>query len=250
MPTLIFDCETVPDWDAYARILGMAVTDGPSALAQAWAAAERPFKPALQQVVALAIAWIADDGTLQRLRALDGDEATMIQQWFHAVAHTHPVIAGWNTSGFDVPVLLTRALIHQIPVGDFYTVGQPYDGYLKRYSDRHHRDLMDLQAHFGATSRLSLDEMAALLGIPGKLDTHGNDVLSLYTAGDPDRIAAYCAHDVLTTAWVYARMAVHRGWWTGAQGDQFATSARAWVTTQPDPHWTPWVARAEAYHLW
>jgi len=250
MPTLVFDCETIPDIPTYATLLQLPDTTPLADLEAAWTATERPFKPALQRIISLAAAWITDDGILQRLRTLGPDEPDAIQQFFQTIAQTHPVLTGWNTSGFDVPVLLTRALVHHIPVGDFYTIGMPYEGYLKRYGECYHRDLMDLQAHYGATSRLSLDEMATLLGIPGKLATHGDHVSALYQAGALDSIHAYCQHDVLTTAWVYARMATHRGWWNTDTLQQFEVSARSWVTTQPEPHWADWITAAEERRLW
>lgn len=180
-----------------------------------------------------------------RLTTLGPKEPEAVSAFFSAVRHHHPVLVGWNSGSFDLPVLLARALVHHVPVGDFYTIGRPYDGYLKRYSEGLHRDLMDLQSHYGATPRLRLDEMAVLLGLPGKLDTHGDEVFALYTAGDHDRIHAYCQHDVLTTAWIYARMAVHRGWWTPEHGERFAHTARAWLATA-DAHWDGWRAALPA----
>jgi len=247
LPTLVFDCETIPNSTAYAVRLNLPETTPLSALETAWLNANLPFKPELQRIVSLAVAWIADDGTLQRLRTLGPDEPDALREFFHAMT-LHPVLTGWNTSGFDLPVLLTRALVHHISVGEFYTHGD----YLKRYVDRSHRDLMDLQSHYGATARLSLDEMAAVLGIPGKLTTHGNEVSTLYQAGDLATIHAYCQHDVLTTAWVYARIAEHRGWWTSEMRHQFEISAQAWVlqAATTAPHWTPWIDAALARHLW
>jgi len=150
LPTLVFDCETIPNSTAYAMRLNLPEITPLSALETAWLNANLPFKPELQRIVSLAVAWIADDGTLQRLRTLGPDEPDALREFFHAMT-LHPVLTGWNTSGFDLPVLLTRALVHHISVGEFYTHGD----YLKRYVDRSHRDLMDLQSHYGATARLS-----------------------------------------------------------------------------------------------
>jgi predicted PolB exonuclease-like 3'-5' exonuclease len=121
--------------------------------------------------------------------------------------------------------------------GDFTRFGAPYDGYLKRYSEKLHRDLMDIQAVFRATTPLKLDEMAVLLGVPGKLDTEGSQVSVLYAAGLVDGIQVYCQHDVLTTAWVYRYLAVHRGWWSPEAGERFDTSVSAFLETRASTHW-------------
>ncbi len=237
MPTLVFDCETIPDITAYAHLLGRSPETPLLELEADWIQADRPFKPLLQQIVSLAAAWIQDDGTLSRLATLGTTEAEAVTQFFDMVSHYHPILVGWNTQGFDLPVLLTRATVHQIPIGDFTRFGAPYDGYLKRYSEKLHRDLMDIQAVFRATMPLKMDEMAVLLGVPGKLDTNGSQVSVLYAAGSFDRIHAYCQHDVLTTAWVYRRMAVSRGWWTADQAERFDTSAADFLAAQAGSHW-------------
>lgn len=237
MAILVFDIETVPDYAAYARLLGLPADTQEALLEEAWTAAQRPFKAELQQIVSLAAAWIADDGTLQRLATLGPDESHAVAQFFELVNRHHPILTGWNTSGFDIPVLLTRALVHQIAAEDFYRYHLPYDGYLKRYSDKDHRDLMDLQSFFRTTTPLSLDEIAALLHIPGKLGTDGSQVSGLYHAGEMDRIHAYCQHDVLTTAWVYRYLAVHRGWWSPEAGERFDASVSAFLESRTSTHW-------------
>jgi len=243
MPHLVFDCETVPNHSVYAQLLNLPAETPLPALQTAWETAGRPFKAELQALVSCAAAWIADDGTLQRLTTLGpASEQDAVTQFFTTVRQHHPILVGWNTSGFDLPVLLTRALVYGVDVGDFYRYHAPYDGYLKRYSDKDHRDLMDLQAFFRATTPLSLDEMAALLGIPGKLGTDGSHVLDLFHAGDVDAIHAYCQHDVLTTAVIYRFLAVHRGWWTAEHGQRFDDSVHTFLAAQTQTHWDAWQA--------
>lgn len=240
MPTLVFDIETVPVESVYARLLGLAANTPLAEVEAAWQAAEKPFKPELQRIVSLAVAWITDSGSLQKVATLGPDEPTALQQFFETLGSHHPVLTGWNTSGFDLPVILTRALVHRTDVGDFYKYGLPYNGYLKRYADRDHRDLMDLQSFYRATQPLSLNEMALLLGVPGKLDTAGNQVSALYVADDLQRIHDYCQHDVLTTAWVYRFIAEHRGWWTADQAIKFEESSATFLDEHRDTHWDAW----------
>ncbi len=246
MSTLVFDVETVPVEFLYARLLEMPDDTSLPDVEAAWAAAEKPFKPGLQRIVSLAVAWIGDSGALQKVATLGPDEPTALHQFFETLHSHHPVLTGWNTSGFDLPVILTRALVHRIDVGDFYKYGLPYNGYLKRYADRDHRDLMDLQSFYRAVKPLSLNEMALLLGVPGKLDTAGNQVSTLYAEGEMQRIHDYCQHDVLTTAWVYRFIAEHRGWWTSEQAAKFEESSAAFLAEHRGTHWDEWATTAAA----
>lgn len=229
---LVLDTETIPDVRAYARILHLPVTTPPAEVVAAWEAAKRPFKPLLQQIVAVACAWISDTGALQRIGALTGDEAQMVADFFGLVAAQHPILVGWNTSGYDLPVLATRAAVHGLAIGSFY----PW-GYTKRYAEDVHKDLMDLQTHFQSRLALKLDEAAALFGVPGKLDLNGAGVWDTWCAGDEDHIRRYCCTDVLTTAWVFARLAPTRGWWTPTQAATFEASARAWLAQHSAAPW-------------
>ena len=89
MATLVFDCETIPDLAVYARLLhlphGLALHEYEAA----WQSAEKPFKAELQQIVSLAVAWIAENGTLQKIATLGPDESTALQQFFQTLTQHH-----------------------------------------------------------------------------------------------------------------------------------------------------------------
>jgi hypothetical protein len=59
---------------------------------------------------------------------------------------------------------------------------------------------MDVLSFYGASPRIKLDEMAMVLGIPGKMGVDGSHVGPLYEHGNMDAIRTYCTSDVLTTA--------------------------------------------------
>jgi len=213
---LIFDVETVPNAEAYRTLLDLPPdSTRVSDLEQAWGP-DRPFKPGLQQVVAIACSWIDSHGIFSGLKALGSPhdpEKVLIDSFFEIIQSRHPRLVGWNSSGFDLPVLITRALVHNIAAPDFYRVGQPYHGYLKRYDDEGHLDLMDQLSLFRATTPLKLDEIAVLLHIPGKLAVTGDAVSDLVDQGALETVRHYCETDVLTTSLVFGRYALHRGWW-------------------------------------
>lgn len=222
MPTIVFDCETIPDPRC------PAIEEGAS------------LKPGCQQIVAIAAAWIDDNGALRRLKALgtvDSDEATLVRQFFELVSTHHPRLVGWNSGGFDLPVLVYRALVHQIAAPKFYTWGEPYQGYRKRFDETAHIDLMDVLSFYGASARMKLDEMARILDIPGKLDMDGSQVAAYAASGQQEAIRRYCESDVLTTSLIFGRYATHRGWWSADHWITFEQSVADWLADQTDPVW-------------
>lgn len=126
---------------------------------------------------------------------------------------------------------------HGIQTPTFYQSGEPYHGYRKRYDEEWHLDLMDLLSGYGASARVSLNEMATVLGVPGKLDVDGRHVADLYEAGAIEQIRQYCAHDVLTTTLVFMHYAYHRGWLDEAHREQLHRSARRWVNEEDEATW-------------
>lgn len=235
-PVFVFDIETIPDLAAMRRVLGDLAAEDEAVLA----AYDDKVKPALQQVVAIAGAWISPVGELVRLRALGtptASERELVEEFFTVVTRHQPRLAGWNTRGFDLPVLIYRAMVHHIATPRFYAVGEPWRGYRYRYDEEGHIDLMDLLANYGASTWLRLHEMAAVLGIPGKSGVDGSQVWDLYRAGRLDVIRSYCEADVLTTALIYGRYAEHRGWFSEAQAASFAASVRRFLDGVSGEQW-------------
>lgn len=243
--TLVFDIETIPD----RAVLPQSQPPDPAATADAVLDSsyqKPPLKPALQQVVAIAAAWIAPNGALRRLTALGEptwSESELIREMFRIIIEGHPRLVGWNTSGFDLPVLVYRAMVHHIAAPEFYQFGEPYQGYRRRFDEHSHIDLMDLLSFYGASTRLKLDEMARVLGLPGKLGIDGSQVFSFYQEHRIAEIRTYCETDVLTTALIWARYAEHRGWWDATQFTTFEQSVAAWL----DAHTEGWQAFKAAW---
>jgi hypothetical protein len=72
-------------------------------------------------------------------------------------------------------------------------------------------DLMDILSGFQGRGRASLQDIATLLGFPGKLGMHGAEVWSEYLKGGLRRIRAYCETDVLNTYLIFLRFQLVRG---------------------------------------
>lgn len=247
---MVFDIETVPDAAVGRRWLGLGQEFEDGLVRRRLLEARREatgqsdfLKPPFHQVVAISAALIDTDGVIRRLGPLgspaDG-EADILRDFFQVIADLEPRLVGWNSSGFDIPTLLYRALHHQIAAESFYRIGEPYHGYRKRFDEESHLDLMDLLSGYGASARVTLDEMAAVVGVPGKLNVDGSQVLDLYESGQRERIRHYCTHDVLTTALVFMHYAYHRGWLDTAGRDRFLQSAREWIAQGDEALWAPY----------
>lgn len=235
---LVFDIETVPDVEALARWLHLPPRSDPDAVMAAWREA-RPEavmpKPPFQQVVAIAGAVIGEDGRLETLKAMgeaDEGEEQLLRRFFAYVERARPRLVGWNSSGFDLPCLLYRAMAHQLSLEAFYR----QRNYRYRYNEDIHLDLMDLLAGYGATVRVALDEMAAVLRLPGKLGVDGQDVWPLYRQGRIDVIRAYCETDVLTTTLIFARYAAHRRLLDQARSAALTESIEQFLAQAGGPH--------------
>lgn len=125
--------------------------------------------------------------------------------------------------GFDLPVLELRSLKFGVPTPAWFAGA-------RRAGSPDHLDLKELLSAQGAASAAPLDLYAKLLGLPGKEDVAGEDVLALYAEGALDRIAAYCMTDVVQTFLVFLRYRLLEGSLTP---DGYAESAALARTLLP-----------------
>jgi predicted PolB exonuclease-like 3'-5' exonuclease len=138
-----------------------------------------------------------------------------VQRFFDGLERYTPTLVSWNGSGFDLPVLAYRALRHGVNARRYWEVGEAdrefrYNNYLSRYHWRH-IDLMDVLSGYGASGRSSLETVAQLIGLPGKLGVGGANVWPAYQRGELAAIRDYCETDVLNTYLIYLRFQLTRG---------------------------------------
>ena len=126
-------------------------------------------------------------------------EPELLRSFWH-LAYAAELVVSFNGRGFDVPYLVIRSLIHQIPAR--------VDLLSSPYSLRPHCDLYRLIGHgrhgLGSTS---LDVICWALGIEspkGAMD--GSMVAPTYARGDIESIASYNAADVRATAAVFRHL--------------------------------------------
>ncbi len=221
MNCFIYDIETIPDVELGRKLHQFDdLDDAGVATAMMFKRQQETgseFLPLhLHKVVAISgVLRRGDSVKVWSLGDIDSDEKDIVQRFFDGVERFEPTLVSWNGSGFDLPVLHYRALHHGIVAARYWETGDDdnryrYNNYLGRFHWRH-TDLMDVLAAYQPRARASLDQIATMLGFPGKLGMSGDKVWPTYLAGDLAAIRDYCESDVLNTYLVYLRFEAMRG---------------------------------------
>jgi 3'-5' exonuclease len=219
--TLVFDIETVPDTDLGRRLFGLQDLSDEH-VAQIMFTKRRQetgsefLSHEQHRIVAISVVMRSRESL--KLWSLGDEAATekdLIERFFDGLDKFTPDLVSWNGAGFDLPVLNYRSLLHGVTAARYWELGDNdqsfrYSNYLSRFHWRH-MDLMDILSGFQGRGRASLQDIASLLGFPGKLGMHGADVWGAYLQGGLSRIRDYCETDVLNTYLIYLRFQLLRG---------------------------------------
>lgn len=224
----VFDIETIPATDAVPNLTGftepdtqarrdelsryhLEITDGRN---------DFPRQP-FHQVVAISFLEAEIDrsggGETYLLKELrtggeEGfDEKRLLQGFFGYFERLRPRLVSFNGRGFDLPVLKYRAMVHGVQAPLLHNTDNKWENYTARYATDWHCDLMEALSDFGASARIKLNEVASVLGLPGKFGVDGSQVAPMYDEGRIGDIRDYCETDVLNTYLVYLRYQHHRG---------------------------------------
>lgn len=221
MNTLVFDIETVPDVELGRRLYDVADLDDVAVskimFFKQRQARQTDFLPLPQhRIVAIsAVLRTRDDLHVFSLGDAQSGEKELVERFFDGIERYAPELVSWNGSGFDLPVLHYRSMLHGVVAERYWEIGDRdrdfrYNNYLSRFHWRH-LDLMDVIAGFQPGGRSSLNQAATLLGFPGKLGMDGSEVWERYRDGEIDAIRNYCETDVLNTYLIYLRFQLIRG---------------------------------------
>lgn len=225
-PILVFDIETVPDVKAGQRMHGLDLPTDEAlqalshirrteALGRYDGSTDFP-RPPFHEIVCISGLWVGSgEMKLFSFSQQDLSERDIIARFMGVFDKHFPTLVSWNGAGFDVPVLLYRAMVHKLSAPRFLDQGEHdtsrrYDNYQNRYHARH-TDLMDAMALFNNRNFQRLDDIAQLFGFPGKQGISGADVSSQVQAGQWNELKEYCEGDVLNTWLVYLRWQLLRG---------------------------------------
>ena len=217
-PILVFDIETVADIDAARRIYPQLTVlndaDTLSALTaiRTQEAGHDFMRLPLQRIVCISALYIKDGKlSLFSLTADKFSEKDILAKFFRAFSdlETLPQLISWNGSGFDIPVLIYRAMQYDLSAPWLFEEGEHiknmrFDNYVNRFHTRH-LDLMDRFSQYGASRREAMDIVASLYGLPGKTDVDGSMVGALVSSGDWQTLSIYCESDVMNTWLIYLR---------------------------------------------
>jgi predicted PolB exonuclease-like 3'-5' exonuclease len=243
----VFDIETVPDVTTARRLHQWDDLDD-AAVAKAMYHLRRQetggsdfLRLHLHRIVAIsAVLRSADKVKVWSLGEEDSDEAELIRRFFDGIERFVPTLVSWNGGGFDLPVLHYRALLHGVSGPRYWDTGDDdrdfrWNNYLSRYHARH-TDLMDVLAGYQPRANAPLDEVATMLGFPGKMGMSGAQVWDSFLAGDLAGIRNYCETDVLNTYLVYLRFQLIRGQVSEAEYGRECTLLRDSLTQDGRPH--------------
>jgi len=253
-PLLVFDIETVPDVDGIRRIhdIGSVVDDAGVLdwfVQRRRAASGSDFLPVhLQKVVAIACA-LRDENGLRIWSIGDAGDAEpeLIRRFFDGIEKYTPQLVSWNGSGFDLPVLNHRALIHGVTAARYWDWGDDdrdfrFNNYLARFHTRH-LDVMDVVAQYQPRAGASLDAIARLCGFPGKLGMDGAQVSTAVAAGRLHEVRSYCECDVMNTFLVYQRFRLMRGEIDAGEYASEISMTRERLAAYDAPHWRTFIAK-------
>ena len=151
------------------------------------ALAKTSFDPALGHICT--IGWAADSDEPVTAHARDvKDERDVMDAFFGSLGTYHRnTFVGHHISGFDLRFILCRAVV----------LGVPIPACIPRDPKPWAGTVFDtMTAWAGARGTISLDNLCAALGIPGKGDFDGSQVAKAWANGEHDKIAEYCADDV------------------------------------------------------
>ena len=222
MNIFVFDIETIPDTELGRRIYDLeGLSDEDVARIMFNKRREETGDSdflKLNQHRVCAISAVFRQGKSVRVWSLgdpDSPEEELISRFFDGIEKYTPTLVSWNGGGFDLPVLHYRALRHGIRSPRYWETGSDdqsfrWNNYLSRYHTRH-TDLMDVLAGYQPRANAPLDQVAVMLGYPGKMGMSGSRVWDEYLAGNIEGIRNYCETDVLNTYLVYLRWLLING---------------------------------------
>lgn len=228
----VFDAEWAPDPEAGRRLYRLPDDLGDDlVMAEMWrrggATAEDPtpyLKTVLCRFLSIAVVMRQKDaqGQVQvRLLTLPRDltdpdqlrEAALVSTFLKALGERKPQLIGYNSIAADLKALVQRGIILGLQAARFcHRPNKPWEGvdYWARGSEWN-IDLKEIVSGWGGKGSPSLNEMAMLSGIPGKMEVDGQQVPALWLAGRMDSIVAYNEFDALTTYLLWLRMAHFAG---------------------------------------
>lgn len=233
-----FDCEWVPCARSGRILLGLPLeTPDADVFDALWAEAgatpeqPRPFLPLHRSrlaSVAVVERRVRPDGAVSLALCAapqdpDASEADTLQPFLDGLARRRPQLVGFHSHASDLPLIRQRAFaLGLVAPGLCQRPDRPWSGpdYGHPYNDWNVDLLQALGGRRGA-SAVSLASLAALSGVPAKLDAHGlvsgSDVATLWLEDRRGAVRHYNECDAVTTYLLWLRAARLAGLFTGCE---------------------------------
>ena len=154
---IVWDLETIPDLRGFAAANGH---DGKSDPEVREAMGDKFPKHIYHSIICIGALVARRDNARWEVTALgaphigERSEKELIAGFVNRIAELSPKLVTFNGSGFDLPVLRYRAMIHAIPA-----VGLTARPYFHRYSDDA-LDLCDVLSSYSSQAKVGLQELA------------------------------------------------------------------------------------------
>ncbi|CAE8589644.1 unnamed protein product [Polarella glacialis] len=213
---LVFDLETIPDVVGLRKLHSWAAGMSDSEVAKRAGALRREvtgsdFMPLhLHRVVVIGCALRNRQGFQILSLGSPGDpEEVLLKELFEIIESVSPRLISWNGSGFDLPVLHYRCLVHGISAPRYWDMRED-NNYISRFQTRH-LDLMDVLAKYNGRANAPLSDIAKLCAFPGKMGMDGSNVQTAWQGGGVSEVRAYCETDVANTWLLYCRFRLIQG---------------------------------------
>lgn len=230
---LVYDIESVTNKPLLNKVLyaGEGLSDEAAYQKHLAELAEekRDFvNPAFHQPVSIAALAVSDDLAIQKIGLLGAGQRTpgaLVRDFWKVYNEKKPIFVDFNGRGYDLRLMEIWAFQLGLKIDPAFFAKY---GTRHRFSDEHHLDLHEFLTNYGAIRyRGGLDYFAKLLGKPGKMDTKGHMVQTLWDQEKYFSIDDYCLGDAMDTYFVFLRTKVLMGHITLDKEADLVTRARA-----------------------
>lgn len=257
MSLFVFDIETVPDVRSGRRLLqleDLQLSDSDVAQLMFKKAVEDTgqsfVRLPLHQIVAISVVFRNNDQLkIWSLGDEESSEQELITRFFEGIEKFTPQLISWNGGAFDLPVLHYRAMLNKVAAKQYWEQGESnqnfkWNNYISRYHQRH-LDLMDLLALYQPRAYAKLDEIATILGLPGKMGMDGSKVWDEYQNGNIKQIRDYCETDVINTYLVYLHFQLMRGQLSNDSFEEEVSLMKTTLSQSDKPHFQAYLTKWE-----
>ncbi|MDR3390603.1 MAG: 3'-5' exonuclease [Sulfuriferula sp.] len=239
-PILAFNIATIPDTEGLRTVYGTGEHANAEQLAeiafqQGRQSHVQDHLPLHLHRIAAVSCTLRDDEHFHVWSTGNGSdgEATLIQQFFDAIAKHKPQSVSWYGTSFDLPLLVYRTIIHDLTAPRQWGI------------DKHdqHLSLMDEMACRQPTVFASRYDMAKLCGLPAMPEQEPNQLWQDWQAGRVDEIRQRNEIDALNTHLLYLRYERLRGNLTAAQYQSECELIKNSLILLDAPHWIEYLLK-------